>query len=282
MKTLFSIALTIVFCNSAKAIIKHDFSPNRNIISCGANNVYFVYNKAVTPDLISWDFGDGGTSMQINPVHYYSNPGVYTVKLFITKNNIGYTVIKHNFITILSKPVASFNITKIPIEPFKVELISTSKHHADSFLYQHWLMGDDTICRANKMGISFTRNGKYTITLEVKNNNNCKSSIDTTITVDFPELDPVGLNMVFNRSLSVFPNPTSGVINLNIPTYIKLVKLTLIDSKAQHKQIEAIQNGEQWISNLRDVDDGLYILIIDTEIGKYSTKVFVNSSIVKD
>ena len=88
--------------------------------------------------------------------------------------------------------------------------------------------------------------------------------------------------MVFNRSLSVFPNPTSGVINLNIPTYIKLVKLTLIDSKAQHKQIEAIQNGEQWISNLRDVDDGLYILIIDTEIGKYSTKVFVNSSIVKD
>ena len=88
--------------------------------------------------------------------------------------------------------------------------------------------------------------------------------------------------MVFNRSLSVFPNPTSGVINLNIPTYIKLVKLTLIDSKAQHNQIEAIQNGEQWISNLRDVDDGLYILIIDTEIGKYSTKVFVNSSIVKD
>ena len=191
MKTIFLIALAIVFGKPVHAQIQHDFSPNRNIISCGTNNVYFVYNKAVTPDLISWDFGDGGTSMLINPVHYYSNTGVYTVKLFITKNNICDTVIKHNFITILSEPEANFNITRIPSEPFKIERTSKSQHHADSFLYQHWLMSNDTICRTNKMDISFTRNGKYTIKLEVANNNNCKSSIDTTIIVDVPELEPV-------------------------------------------------------------------------------------------
>jgi PKD repeat protein len=276
MKTLFLIALAIVFGKPVHAQIQHDFSPNRNIISCGANNVYFVYNKAVTPDLISWDFGDGGTSMLINPVHYYSNPGVYTVKLFITKNNICDTVIKHNFITILSKPEANFNITRIPSEPFKIELTSTSQHHADSFLYQHWLMGNDTICRTHKMDISFTRNGKYNIKLEVANNNNCKSSIDTTITVDVPELEPVGLNELNTQSHQVFPNPTNGSINLNIPTESKLIKLTLINSNAQHKQIEAKQNGEQWIADLSGVDAGIYFLIIDTEKEKFSTKVFVN------
>ncbi len=276
MRTLFFITLAIVFGKPIYAQIQHDFSPNRNIISCGANNVYFVYNKAVTPDLISWDFGDGGTSMLSNPVHYYSNPGVYTVKLFITKNNICDTVIKHNFITILSKPEANFNITRVPSEPFKIELTSTSQHHADSFLYQHWLMGNDTICRTHKMDISFTRNGKYNIKLEVANNNNCKSSIDTTITVDVPELEPVGLKEVNAQLHQVFPNPTNGSINLNIPTESKHVKLTLINSKAQHKQIEAKQNGEQWIADLSGVDAGIYFLIIDTEKEKFSTKVFVN------
>jgi PKD repeat protein len=276
MKTLFLIALSIVFCKQVHAKIQHDFSPNRNIISCGANNVYFVYNKAVTPDLISWDFGDGVTSMLINPVHYYINPGVYTVKLFITKNNIYDTVIKQNFITILSKPEANFNITRIPSEPFKIELISTSQHHADSFLYQYWLMGYDTICRANKINISFTQNGKYTIKLEVANNNNCKASKDTTISVDVSELDPVGLNELNMQSHQIFPNPTNGGINLNIPKESKLVKLTLINSKAQHKQIEALNNGEQWVADLSEVDAGIYFLIIKTDKEKLSTKILVN------
>jgi len=35
-----------------------------------------------------WDFGDGNTSMAINPVHTYSAPGVYTVKLTVT-NTLG-------------------------------------------------------------------------------------------------------------------------------------------------------------------------------------------------
>jgi len=276
MKTLFLIALSIVFCKQVHAKIQHDFSPYRNIISCGANNVYFIYNKAVTPDLISWDFGDGGTSMLINPVHYYINPGVYTVKLFITKNNICVTVIKQNFITILSKPEANFNITRIPSEPFKIELISKSQHHADSFLYQHWLMGNDTICRTNKMDISFTRNGKYTIKLDVANNNNCKSSKDTTISVDVSELDPVGLNELNMQSHQIFPNPTNSVINLNIPKESKLVKLTLINSKDQTKQIEAILNGEQWVADLSEFDAGVYFLIIKTDKEKLRTKILVN------
>jgi PKD repeat protein len=276
MKTLFVIAVTLLMVKVTIAQVKHDFSPNRNIISCGPNNVYFVYNKAVTPDLISWDFGDGGTSMLINPVHYYSNPGVYTVKLFISKNNICDTVIKQNFITILSKPEANFNITRIPSEPFKIELTSTSQHHADSFLYQYWLMGNDTICRTNKMDISFTRNGKYIIKLDVANNNNCKSSIDTTVTVDVPELEPIGLNEVNTQSHQIFPNPTNGGINLNISTESKLVKLTLINSKAQHKQIEAKQKGELWIADLSGVDTGIYILLIETKNEKFSTKIFVN------
>jgi PKD repeat protein len=34
-----------------------------------------------------WDFGDGETSSDINPVHVYKQPGDYTVTLTVTDNN---------------------------------------------------------------------------------------------------------------------------------------------------------------------------------------------------
>jgi hypothetical protein len=137
-------------------------------------------------------------------------------------------------------------------------------------------MDYDTIGRTNKMDISFTRNGKYTIKLEVANNNNCKASKDTTIIVDVPELDPVGLKEENIQSHQIFPNPTNSVINLNIPKESKLVKLTLINSKDQTKQIEAILNGEQWVADLSEFDAGVYFLIIKTDKEKLSTKILVN------
>jgi len=45
-------------------------------------------SESIVPDNVgdayySWDFGDGGSSTDINPTHLYSSPGAYTVKLTI-------------------------------------------------------------------------------------------------------------------------------------------------------------------------------------------------------
>lgn len=275
MKTLFLIALSLLIGQTTFAQTNHDFSPNRNIISCGPNNVYFVYNKAVIPDLIKWDFGDGETSTQINPVHYYANTGVYTVKLYITKNNICDTVIKQNFITILNKPEADFEITKIPNEPFSLEIKSTSKHHADSFIYQHWIMGFDTICRTPKMDISFIQNGRYIIYLKVANNKGCTDIKDTTIEVNIPEFEPVGLIENQTKTQPVYPNPTNGKLNLNVAASNKIVRLTLVDSNTNKKELQPEIIEEWWTTDLTGVSMGLYVLIIETEKETYQTKVLV-------
>ncbi len=42
------------------------------------------YNNTSNFDSLTWDFGDGQTSSEINPVHYYGETGVYDVTLHVT------------------------------------------------------------------------------------------------------------------------------------------------------------------------------------------------------
>lgn len=47
----------------------------------------FSYTEAATLDEYLWDFGDGNTSMDINPIHEYMIPGDHEISLTITDNN---------------------------------------------------------------------------------------------------------------------------------------------------------------------------------------------------
>jgi gliding motility-associated-like protein len=49
--------------------------------------VEFTADLRNNPPYILWDFGDGTTSTQTNPVHQYENPGRYTVTLTVIDEN---------------------------------------------------------------------------------------------------------------------------------------------------------------------------------------------------
>jgi len=56
-----------------------------------------------------WDFGDGGTSIEISPVHVYSSEGIYTVKLnMITSLGAQGVVTKSNYITVNNSEKPAF------------------------------------------------------------------------------------------------------------------------------------------------------------------------------
>lgn len=79
---------------------------------CAAHTVNFT--NTIDPNLVGtcdWDFGDGNGSIDCNPTHNYSTPGVYDVSLTITSP--GGCVSDSTYsqlITVYENPVVSFNV----------------------------------------------------------------------------------------------------------------------------------------------------------------------------
>ncbi len=64
-------------------------------------SIDFIDESIGNPNSYLWDFGDGYTSTDVNPTHYYTVGGVYTVKLVISKNTEMDSLTKVDYIDIL-------------------------------------------------------------------------------------------------------------------------------------------------------------------------------------
>lgn len=69
---------------------------------CVNSSISFTFEWNQIPDSILWDFGDGTISDELNPEHYYTQTGNYTVRLEIEKAVTVYEVIKE--VTIYEPP----------------------------------------------------------------------------------------------------------------------------------------------------------------------------------
>ena len=126
-----------------------------------------------------WDFGDGGSSTQANPVHVYNAPGTYTVML-IVRNNRGCvdTLIKPQAITIGTVD-ADFSVATTVCAGAAVPFTNNSQPTPASVL---WDFGDgNTSGTFNPIKV-YAAPGNYIVKL-VSNFGACKDSISKPITV---------------------------------------------------------------------------------------------------
>ncbi len=66
-----------------------DFIRNDGVDTALCFAPYAFTNLSENADTYLWDFGDGNTTTDINPVHQYSEPGTYEVSLYITNAELG-------------------------------------------------------------------------------------------------------------------------------------------------------------------------------------------------
>jgi len=81
-----------------------DFSVDKTSSCLGLATFQFTDQTQNIAHTWLWDFGDGSTSTEANPVHQYTTSGIFTVKLTVT-NNIGAdSIISTDLITVSAIP----------------------------------------------------------------------------------------------------------------------------------------------------------------------------------
>lgn len=100
-------------------------------LQCVPFNAQFIdLSTAETTIFYNWDFGDGGTSIEQNPSHLYTNVGNYPVTLSIhTANGCvdTLTLLQADIVNVRPKPTSSFSVT-----PDYTDICHSSIHFNDA------------------------------------------------------------------------------------------------------------------------------------------------------
>jgi len=156
--------------------------------------VKFINTSTGYLDQIEWDFGDGATSQELNPVHQYSSGGSYEVSLTVT-NSFGFSEV----INELTIPV--------PVAAFAVVTSNDTAFFANNSLYANtfkWDFGDGDSSHLEVPMHKYPGSGTYLVCL-IASNGVCGDTVCQSVTISVGIDEPI-----MASSLKVYPNPNTG------------------------------------------------------------------------
>lgn len=174
---------------------------------------FTVTSTGGTPDIWSWDFGDGCSADTQTTSHTYNTSGEYDVSLTATNDGGTDTETKTDYINIThpvtAAPVASFTKSNTSgTAPLIVTFTSTSTN-VDSSTEYLWDFGDGTTWPASTKTKIFSTVGTYTVRLNVSTANG-ESTTTQNVTVTAAASLPVA---------SFYANKTSGYPPMTVKFY---------------------------------------------------------------
>jgi PKD repeat protein len=175
--------------------------------SVNGATVTFTNTSSANSDSFLWNFGDGETSTETNPVHTYADPGTYTVVLTATNACGSISVTK--FVTIISTgpPVPGFTANpSTGCAPLTVNFSNTSTG-ASSYSWDFPGGNPSTSTLANPT-VVYNNPGVYTVTLTATNINGTATA---TATITVNTIPTVGFTSSTSNDTTVaFTNTSTG------------------------------------------------------------------------
>jgi large repetitive protein len=163
----------------------------------------------------SWNFGDGNTSVLVNPSHSFTSPGTYNVTLTGTSAINGCTSSITKPVVVSPNPTASFTANPISgCMPLTVSFANTSINGN----YIVWDFGDGNSSTNQTPTHTFTDAGNYAVKLLVENTSGCKDSVIQVITVHplpVASFTMSTTDVCYAPVTANFTNQSTGAVNYN-------------------------------------------------------------------
>lgn len=155
-----------------------------------------------------WDFGNGVTSNQQNPLVTYTNAGVYNVTLRVTNDKgCTRTVSRPAYITVTSGVRAGFTQSAPTVCSAPASISFTNTSTGPPVLSYQWDFGDGNTSTAQDPVHAYTANGSYTVTLVTSSTAGCQD------TFRFSPLQIGGIVTDFTYPPAVCINEPASFVN---------------------------------------------------------------------
>ncbi len=190
---------------------------------CIGQTINFQNTSSPAPVSSFWNFNDGTTSSQINPVKTFLIGGTYQVKLINNYGNCKDSITKN--VTVISTPTVDFvtNDSTSCKSPFIVQFTDKSPGASTWF----WDFGDGDTSSQQNPAHNYANPGFYDVTLSITLPGGCGNTITKT---QYIKIQPT--------TISVLNSPIGGCIPFT------------------YKPVPSIQSVDSIISYLWDFGDG--------------------------
>jgi len=131
----------------------------------------------------NWDFGDGATSTEQNPVHRYALNGLYPVTLTVTDADGAVARIEQTVIVKNTAPVAAFSFKDTGT--LVVEFTDASTDADGTIVAWSWNFGDGSPASSVQNPVhTYAVGGSYEVTLTVTDNDGAGATVKKTVEVN--------------------------------------------------------------------------------------------------
>jgi PKD repeat protein len=208
----YDVILTVTNISGSSTIIKPNYInvqtvPFTNFTHSVNGLVVTFTNTTVNGTSYLWNFGDGNTSTQTNPVHTYTSGGTYSVVL--TATNACGTTTQTKTVTVAAPPAAGFTATPTNgCAPLTVQFSDQSTGGPTSWNWQ-FAGGTPSSSTAQNPSVVYNTPGTYSVTLTVSNTAGSNTATQTNL-ITVNTTPTAGFNNSTNGATVTFTNTSNN------------------------------------------------------------------------
>ncbi len=215
----------------------------------------------------AWDFGNGNISTERVPKPVYNIATSRTFNVTLKAQVLG---------GCLDSLVKTVTIFELPKCDFTIADIYKNGNRAFSFTpgvtnysYYRWTFGDGGNSNLPASEYQYTYDGPFTVTLTARNSAGCECQSTRILNV----LN-LGVDDVAAAGIRVYPNPASGMLNIDLPVTGSKMSVSLLDATGRLVMADQLYAAQNKL-HVDKLPAGLYQVIVTVDGVSTTTRVVV-------